>query len=149
MLVGNLVDILIDFIFPRRCVSCHTVSDFICDRCRQLTAFPPEPSKYPHIGHAKAIIVNYELAKRHNGTYYLRFEDTNPKIVEKEFYKVHLEGYSWLGIKADKVEYASDFMDVFYNYAEKLIKKIKYSGIKKYLLSNIILMVDACPPCGV
>ena len=86
------------------------------------TAFPPDPSKYPHIGHAKAIILNYELAKRHNGEFILRFEDTNPKIVEKEFYKVHLEGYSWLGIKADKVEYASDFMDVFYNYAEKLIK---------------------------
>ena len=86
------------------------------------TAFPPDPSKYPHIGHAKAIILNNELAKRYDGEFILRFEDTNPKIVENEFYKVHLEGYSWLGIKADKVEYASDFMDVFYDYAEKLIE---------------------------
>ena len=50
-----------------------------------VTAFPPEPSKYPHIGHAKAIIVNYELAKRHDGTFVLRFEDTNPELAEKEF----------------------------------------------------------------
>ena len=49
------------------------------------TAFPPDPSKYPHIGHAKAIILNNELAKRYNGEFILRFEDTNPKIVEKEF----------------------------------------------------------------
>ena len=87
------------------------------------TAFPPDPSKYPHIGHAKAIILNNELAKRYNGEFILRFEDTNPKIVEKEFYKVHLEDYVWLGIKADKVEYASDFMDIFYDYGKKLIEK--------------------------
>jgi len=87
-----------------------------------VTAFPPEPSKYPHIGHAKAIIVNYELAKRHNGTFYLRFEDTNPELAEEEFYKIHMDNYSWLGIKPDKIDYASDFMDEFYKYAEKLIK---------------------------
>ena len=58
---------------------------------RIITAFPPEPSKYPHIGHAKAIIVNYELAKRHDGTFYLRFEDTNPELAEKEFYNIHID----------------------------------------------------------
>ena len=63
-----------------------------------VTAFPPEPSKYPHIGHAKAIIVNYELAKKHNGTFYLRFEDTNPELVDEEFYKIHMDNYQWLGI---------------------------------------------------
>src|SRR3989344_1877740 len=56
-----------------------------------VTAFPPEPSKYPHIGHAKAIFVNYELAKQYNGTFILRFEDTNPEMVEEEFYKIHLD----------------------------------------------------------
>ena len=86
-----------------------------------VTAFPPEPSKYPHIGHAKAITMNYELAKRYNGTFYLRFEDTNPELAEEGFYKIHLENYVWLGIKPDKIEYASDFMDEFYKYAEKLI----------------------------
>jgi len=62
-----------------------------------VTAFPPEPSKYPHIGHAKSIFLNYELAKRNNGKFILRFEDTNPKLAEKDFYKIHLENYEWLG----------------------------------------------------
>jgi len=88
-----------------------------------VTAFPPEPSKYPHIGHAKAIIVNYELAKRHNGTFYLRFEDTNPELVDGEFYKIHLDNYRWLGINPDKIDYASDFMEDFYKYAKKIIKE--------------------------
>lgn len=87
-----------------------------------VTAFPPEPSKYPHIGHAKAIIMNYELAKRHDGTFYLRFEDTNPELADEEFYKIHLDNYQWLGISADKIDYASDFMEEFYKHAEKIIK---------------------------
>ena len=87
-----------------------------------VTAFPPEPSKYPHIGHAKAIIVNYELAKRHNGEFILRFEDTNPELAEEEFYKIHLDNYEWLGIKPNKTEHASDFMEQMYGYAEKMIK---------------------------
>ena len=86
------------------------------------TAFPPEPSKYPHIGHAKAIFVNYELAKKHNGTFCLRFEDTNPELAEEGFYKIHLDNYEWLGIKPDKIDYASDYMEEFYKYAEKIIK---------------------------
>ena len=87
-----------------------------------VTAFPHEPSKYPHIGHAKAIIVNYELAKRHNGTFYLRFEDTNPELADEEFYKIHMDNYKWLGIVPDKTEYASDFMEEFYRHAENIIK---------------------------
>ena len=87
-----------------------------------VTAFPPEPSKYPHIGHAKAIIMNYELAKRHNGEFILRFEDTNPELAEEEFYKIHLDNYEWLGIKPNKTEHASDFMEQMYGYAEKMIK---------------------------
>ncbi|MFC1648574.1 glutamate--tRNA ligase family protein [Nanoarchaeota archaeon] len=87
-----------------------------------ITAFPPEPSKYPHIGHAKSIIINNEFAKRHKGKFILRFEDTNPELAQDEFYKIHLENYEWLGIKPDKIQYASDFMDKFYELAEKLIK---------------------------
>ncbi|MAE42580.1 glutamate--tRNA ligase [Candidatus Woesearchaeota archaeon] len=88
-----------------------------------VTAFPPEPSKYPHIGHAKALFLNYELAKRNNGKFILRFEDTNPKLADKEFYKIHLENYEWLGIKADEVTYASDYMDDFYDLAKRMLKK--------------------------
>lgn len=87
-----------------------------------VTAFPPEPSKYPHIGHAKAIIVNYELAKRHNGQFILRFEDTNPELAQKEFYEIHMDNYKWLGIEPDKIDYASDYIKEMYQYAEKLIK---------------------------
>src|SRR3989344_2433672 len=88
-----------------------------------VTAFPPEPSKYPHIGHAKAITVNYELAKRHHGIFVLRFEDTNPELAKEEYYKIHLNNYEWLGIKPDKIDHASDHMEEFYQYAEKLIKE--------------------------
>ena len=88
-----------------------------------VTAFPPEPSKYPHIGHAKSMFLNYELAKEHNGKFILRFEDTNPKLADKEFYKIHLDNYRWLGVEPDLVDYASDHMEVFYDLARKLITR--------------------------
>jgi len=88
-----------------------------------VTAFPPEPSKYPHIGHAKAAFLNYELAKKHNGTFILRFEDTNPELADDIYYKIHLENYEWLGIHPDKVLYVSDFMETFYEKTEELLKK--------------------------
>ena len=88
-----------------------------------VTAFPPEPSKYPHIGHAKALLLNYKLARRHNGRFVLRVEDTNPELAEEEFYKIHIENYEWLGVKPDKIDYASDHMDKFYECAEKLLKE--------------------------
>ena len=87
------------------------------------TAFPPEPSKYPHIGHAKAILINYELAKRHKGKFILRFEDTNPTLAKKEFYDIHLENYKWLGVKPDKVTYASDHVEDFYKHIENMLKQ--------------------------
>ncbi len=86
------------------------------------TAFPPGPEKYPHIGHAKALILNYELAKAYNGEFYLRFEDTNPTLVKKEYYNIMLENFKWLGITWNVLQYASDYMKLFYDYAEVLIK---------------------------
>lgn len=109
-----------------------------------VTAFPPEPSKYPHIGHAKALLLNYELAKRYKGKFIIRFEDTNPKLVHKIFYNIHLENYSWLGVKPDKIDYASDHLKEFYAYAKKLIKKgkayvclCKQEKIKEYRFKGI------------
>jgi glutamyl-tRNA synthetase len=91
------------------------------------TAFPPGPEKYPHIGHAKACLLNYLLAKQYKGKFILRFEDTNPKLVKKEFYEIMQENFKWLGVKWDKLIYASDFMDMFYEKAELLIKnKLAY-----------------------
>jgi len=89
------------------------------------TAFPPGPEKYPHLGHAKALVLNYELAKRHKGGFYLRFEDTNPGLVKKEYYEIMLDNFSWLGVKWDKLQYASDNMELFYSYAKKLLEKEK------------------------
>ena len=89
---------------------------------RIVTAFPPEPSKYPHIGHAKALFLNYELAKKYNGKFILRFEDTNPKLAEMDFYKIHLDNYEWLGIEPNVLDYASDHMEDFYNMAKKMVE---------------------------
>ncbi|MEM4499971.1 MAG: glutamate--tRNA ligase [Candidatus Woesearchaeota archaeon] len=86
-----------------------------------VTAFPPGPEKYPHIGHAKAALLNYLLAKEYNGKFILRFEDTNPELVKEEFYNIFLEDLSWLGIVWDELIYASDYLDVLYQFAEKLI----------------------------
>ncbi|NOZ80112.1 MAG: glutamate--tRNA ligase [DPANN group archaeon] len=93
------------------------------DNEKVVTAFPPEPSKYPHIGHAKAILLNHGLAKEYDGTFILRFEDTNPALAKKEFYGIHLENYAWLGIIPDKVQYASDHMDLFLASARKLAEE--------------------------
>ncbi|MBU0628736.1 MAG: glutamate--tRNA ligase [Nanoarchaeota archaeon] len=87
------------------------------------TAFPPGPEKYPHIGHAKALLLNYMLARQYNGKFILRFEDTNPKLVKKEFYDIMIDNFKWLGVGWDELIYASDFMDMFYEKAELLIKK--------------------------
>ncbi len=87
-----------------------------------VTAFPPEPSKYSHIGHAKALLINYELAKRYNGEFVLRFEDNNPELVKEEYYKNHIQDYQWLGVKWDKLDYVSDYIEEMYKQAEKLIK---------------------------
>ena len=86
-----------------------------------VTRFPPEPNGFPHIGHAKALLINYGFAKKYDGIFALRFEDTNPDLAKEEFYKIHLENYKWLGIKPDEIIYASNYMNKYYEYAEKLI----------------------------
>ncbi|MFH1285473.1 MAG: glutamate--tRNA ligase [Candidatus Micrarchaeota archaeon] len=88
-----------------------------------ITRFPPEPSGYPHIGHAKALFLDVEAARVYEGKFYLRWDDTNPEKEKKEFVGAIKEGMKWLGIKWDKEEYASDYMPKLYYYAEELIKK--------------------------
>ncbi|MFC1723331.1 glutamate--tRNA ligase, partial [Nanoarchaeota archaeon] len=86
-----------------------------------ISAFPPGPEKYPHIGHAKACILNFMLAKRYNGKFLLRFEDTNPKTVKSLFYDMMQKDFRWLGVEWDDLLYASDFMDMYYDLAKKII----------------------------
>ncbi|MCL2848080.1 MAG: glutamine--tRNA ligase/YqeY domain fusion protein [Firmicutes bacterium] len=84
--------------------------------------FPPEPNGYLHIGHAKAICINLGLAKKYNGTINLRFDDTNPVKEDVEYVDAIIEDVKWLG-NVDKILFASDYFDVMYNTAIKLIKK--------------------------
>lgn len=87
-----------------------------------ITRFPPEPSGYLHIGHAKAIFINYVIAKKYDGIMIMRFDDTNPTKESNEFEKVILEDISQLGIKLDKISHTSDYFDQILELAEHLIK---------------------------
>lgn len=87
------------------------------------SAFPPGIEKYPHIGHAKACLVNYLLAKEYDGEFILRFEDTNPNLVKKEYYDIMEQDLKWLGVDWAEIHCASDYMDDYYKYAEELISK--------------------------
>jgi glutamyl-tRNA synthetase len=86
------------------------------------TGFPPGPEKYPHIGHGKALLLNYLLAKKYDGKFVLRFEDTNPELVKKEFYDIMIENFKWLGVEWDELQYASDNMELFYKFAKQVIE---------------------------
>ncbi len=116
----------------------HGFFDSLHFRGKVTTAFPPEPSKYLHIGHAKAVYINYKLAKDKKGIFILRFEDTNPELTKKEFYDIHLKDYEWLGIIPDEVVHASDYMELYYEKAEVLINKgLAYScNCNKELISE-------------
>lgn len=87
-----------------------------------ITRFPPEPNGYLHIGHAKAALTNFFLAQEFGGQMNLRFDDTNPIAEDPEFVKSIIEDVEWLGIKYDRVIFASDTFDQMYDYAIKLIK---------------------------
>lgn len=90
------------------------------------TRFPPEPNGYLHIGHAKSILLNYGLAKKYNGTFNLRFDDTNPTKEKTEFVDSIIKDVEWLGAHYDgEVKFASDYFQQMYESAVKLIKKGK------------------------
>ncbi|HNZ77515.1 MAG TPA: glutamine--tRNA ligase/YqeY domain fusion protein [Bacilli bacterium] len=88
-----------------------------------VTRFPPEPNAYLHIGHARAIITNFELANSFGGKTNLRFDDTNPAKEDVEFVKAIEKDIEWLGYHPAKVLYGSDYFDETYELAVKLIKK--------------------------
>ena len=87
------------------------------------TRFPPEPNGYLHIGSAKAIYINYSIAKKYNGLFNLRYDDTNPDKEDDEYVKSIYEDLIWLGAVPDNVLYGSDYFDKCYQYAIQLIKQ--------------------------
>lgn len=89
-----------------------------------LTRFPPEPNGYLHIGHAKAIVVNFGIAMRYGGKTNLRFDDTNPTTEETEYVESIKRDIRWLGFDWENREYfASDYFEQLYGFAVDLIKK--------------------------
>ena len=112
-------------------------SDFIRDAVKEdlatnkfggriHTRFPPEPNGYLHIGHAKALSINFGVAADFGGRCNLRFDDTNPAKEEGEYVEAIVEDVRWLGHDfGDRIYYASDYFEQMYEYAEQLIKKGK------------------------
>ena len=89
---------------------------------RVYTRFPPEPNGYLHIGHAKAICLNFSIAEEYNGKCNLRFDDTNPVAEEKEYVESIKKDIRWLGFDwKDRMFFASDYFDDMYRYAISLI----------------------------
>jgi glutaminyl-tRNA synthetase len=88
-----------------------------------VTRFPPEPNGYLHIGHAKAICLNFGLTQKYGGYTNLRFDDTNPVTEKTEYVNSQQEDIQWLGFKWKNELYASDYFDQLYAFAVKLIEK--------------------------
>lgn len=109
-------------------------SDFIREAIREdlasgrytkvHTRFPPEPNAYLHIGHAKAVWINYGIAQDFGGLFNLRFDDTNPLREEQEFVDAIIEDVRWLGADwGDRLYFASDYFEQMYEWAQVLIRK--------------------------
>lgn len=87
--------------------------------------FPPEPNGYLHVGHTKAICINFGLGEKYNAPVNLRFDDTNPEKEEQEFVDSIKKDVEWLGFKWDKELYASDYFHQLYDWAVRLIREGK------------------------
>ena len=92
---------------------------------RVQTRFPPEPNGYLHIGHAKAICIDFELAEKYNGVCNLRFDDTNPVKEDVEFVESIKDNIHWLGFEWGEIYHASDYFPQLWDFAVKLIKEGK------------------------
>ncbi len=87
-----------------------------------ITRFPPEPNGYPHIGHAKAAIIDEEYARMYGGKLILRFDDTNPGNERLEYYAAIKVGLDWLGVKYDQIKNTSDDMELIYKKGLEMIE---------------------------
>lgn len=102
----------------------HIIKEDLANGYNEIvTRFPPEPNGYLHIGHAKSIVLNFELADEFGGRTNLRFDDTNPLKEDVEYVESIKDSISWLGYKWDELRYASNYFEEMYNRAVLLIKK--------------------------
>ena len=92
------------------------------EMCKVVTRFPPEPNGYPHIGHAKAVIIDEEYAKMYDGKLILRFDDTNPLKEKLEYYDAIKNGIEWLGVKPHMIKNTSDDMELIYKYGTQMLE---------------------------
>ena len=92
---------------------------------RVQTRFPPEPNGYLHIGHAKAICLDFGIAERHGGICNLRFDDTNPTKEDEEYVEAIKEDIQWLGYQWGNIYYASDYFQQLWDFAIRLIEEGK------------------------
>ena len=93
---------------------------------RVHTRFPPEPNGYLHIGHAKSICLNFNLAAEYGGVCHLRFDDTNPSREDEEFIHAVMRDVRWLGFDWGKnIYFASDYFEKLYGFAVELIQSGK------------------------
>lgn len=110
--------------FIRKMIRDHNASGRFGGRVH--TRFPPEPNGYLHIGHAKAVLLNYSIAREFGGEFNLRFDDTNPTKEEQEFVDSIKGDLRWLGVDwGDREFYASDYFEKLYEYAVKLVENGK------------------------
>ena len=101
-------------------VGSHPFPELQTTGTKVVTRFPPEPNGYPHIGHAKAAIIDEEYARIYNGKLILRFDDTNPLNERLEYYEAIRSGLEWLGIKPDIVKNTSDDIFILHDHGKKL-----------------------------
>jgi glutaminyl-tRNA synthetase len=107
--------------------------DFVRDRIRDdlrtgrvqqvVTRFPPEPNGYLHIGHVKAIVIDFGIAEEFGGRCHLRMDDTNPDAEDQEYVDAIQEDIRWLGYRWDAIYYAADYFGQLYEWAERLVLK--------------------------
>lgn len=112
-----------------RMISKNFIEEFIEQDIREKglthiqTRFPPEPNGYLHIGHAKALAIDFSMAEKFGGSCNLRFDDTNPTKEDEEYVDAIMDDIRWMGFHWDHVFFGSDYFDTCYELAVKLIKK--------------------------